>query len=323
MTLQSSGPISLSDIKAEFGGVDPISLRDYYALASGLPASGAISFSDFYGRRFIVYETITSDRAWSPKVNLANFIQIWVMGAGGSGGHGWPDTSGFTEGAASGSGGGAGGVAVSRIAASSLAGSYSITVGDGGVGVRLTDEGSRNGNAGSGSRFSGGGLDIRGNGGGAGQARYSSTSGSDTADSPGGIGGTATGGNLLNLQGGSGGRARATGEGSRRCSSGGGAPRFRTVDDGDGADAGNEGASAGRKAQDYSGFPPILTTYITGRNQTAIISSSIASFDATNGSNSGTSGSAIYGAGSGGCGQRSATGTGRGGNGIVYIIYEI
>lgn len=50
MTLQSSGPISLLDIQNEFGGANPISLSEYYNAASGVPASGTISLSDFYGK---------------------------------------------------------------------------------------------------------------------------------------------------------------------------------------------------------------------------------------------------------------------------------
>lgn len=49
MPLQSSGAISLSEIAGEFGGSVPHSLSEYYSAASGVPASGAISFSDFYG----------------------------------------------------------------------------------------------------------------------------------------------------------------------------------------------------------------------------------------------------------------------------------
>ena len=49
MGLQSSGSISLSDIAGEFGGSTPHSLSEYYDAASGIPASGQISFSSFYG----------------------------------------------------------------------------------------------------------------------------------------------------------------------------------------------------------------------------------------------------------------------------------
>jgi uncharacterized protein YkvS len=50
MVLQSSGAISLSNIQTEFGGTNPISISEYYAAAAGVPSSGAIDFSDFYGK---------------------------------------------------------------------------------------------------------------------------------------------------------------------------------------------------------------------------------------------------------------------------------
>ena len=49
MALQGSGPIKLSEIATEFGGTEPHSLSEYYSAATGVPASGVISVSDFYG----------------------------------------------------------------------------------------------------------------------------------------------------------------------------------------------------------------------------------------------------------------------------------
>lgn len=60
MALQTSGPITLTDIANEFGGTVPHSLSEYYAGGANVPAgtsgtngavpsSGAISLSDFYG----------------------------------------------------------------------------------------------------------------------------------------------------------------------------------------------------------------------------------------------------------------------------------
>ncbi len=58
MTLQASGAISLEDIQTEFGGANPISIEEYYRggvnvpiipETVGIPASGTISMSDFYG----------------------------------------------------------------------------------------------------------------------------------------------------------------------------------------------------------------------------------------------------------------------------------
>lgn len=66
MTLQSSGAITLANLQTEFGGSNPISLGEYYrngayvpSSATGVPASGAISLSNFYGASNIVTETIT------------------------------------------------------------------------------------------------------------------------------------------------------------------------------------------------------------------------------------------------------------------------
>ena len=50
MPLPASGAISLSQIAAEFGGSTPHSMSEYYAAASGIPSSGAISFSQFHGK---------------------------------------------------------------------------------------------------------------------------------------------------------------------------------------------------------------------------------------------------------------------------------
>lgn len=60
MTLPSSGPLTLADIQTEFGGSNPISLSEYYAGGSYVPAgtsgtygavpsSGTISIRNFYG----------------------------------------------------------------------------------------------------------------------------------------------------------------------------------------------------------------------------------------------------------------------------------
>lgn len=50
MALQASGAITMTQIQAEFGGATPISLSEYYGAATGVPASGAISMSQFYGK---------------------------------------------------------------------------------------------------------------------------------------------------------------------------------------------------------------------------------------------------------------------------------
>lgn len=70
MALPESGPISLGDIAAEFGGSTPHSLSEYYGVAAGVPANGTINMQDFYG---------TSN----------GFpVRIFMIGGGGVGGRG-------------------------------------------------------------------------------------------------------------------------------------------------------------------------------------------------------------------------------------------
>ena len=68
MALQSSGVISLSDLQTEFGGTNPISMSEYYRGGSyvtdnntGVPTSGTISLSNFYGAVNIFTLNITSN----------------------------------------------------------------------------------------------------------------------------------------------------------------------------------------------------------------------------------------------------------------------
>lgn len=60
MALPTSGPLSLANIQTEFGGANPISLSEYYAGGSlvpagttgtngAVPSSGTISIANFYG----------------------------------------------------------------------------------------------------------------------------------------------------------------------------------------------------------------------------------------------------------------------------------
>ncbi len=61
MTLHASGPISLSQVQTEFGGSNPIGLSEYYNKAAGIPASGQISVSQFYGKSSMLYLTISGN----------------------------------------------------------------------------------------------------------------------------------------------------------------------------------------------------------------------------------------------------------------------
>lgn len=77
MALQSSGAISLLDIANEFGGVVPHSLSEYYGVAAGVPSSGAISFSNFYGTSSATITLnnsyVVDDSVPSPGTSTATF----------------------------------------------------------------------------------------------------------------------------------------------------------------------------------------------------------------------------------------------------------
>ncbi len=62
MALQSSGQITIKDIADEFGGSEPHTLSEYYDAASGVPSSGMITVSDFYGKSAAISLTITSSQ---------------------------------------------------------------------------------------------------------------------------------------------------------------------------------------------------------------------------------------------------------------------
>jgi len=96
MAIQSSGAVSLSEIQAEFGGSNPVSLSEYYRGGSyvtdnntGVPTSGEVSLAaDFYGTAKTVSMTYE------------------VIGGGGEGGGGSYGGTGGSGGASSISGAG-------------------------------------------------------------------------------------------------------------------------------------------------------------------------------------------------------------------------
>ena len=80
MALQSSGAISINNIATEFGGSTPHSLSEYYGVDSGVPGSGEISISDFYGASNAVTQTASNNQTnivlssvfgsdWSSSIN--------------------------------------------------------------------------------------------------------------------------------------------------------------------------------------------------------------------------------------------------------------
>ena len=70
MALQSTGPLSLGDIGAEFGGTPPLSLSSYYGAAAGIPASGPLALSAFYGASSVFACQITGNQS---NLDLASY----------------------------------------------------------------------------------------------------------------------------------------------------------------------------------------------------------------------------------------------------------
>jgi hypothetical protein len=86
MTLPSSGSISLSQIRTEFGGSTPTNLSSYYrggayvpSTATSVPTSGAISLSQFYGASASAVVNYVSNGTFT--VDLSNWnIYSWTNG---------------------------------------------------------------------------------------------------------------------------------------------------------------------------------------------------------------------------------------------------
>jgi hypothetical protein len=72
MTIKSSGAISFTDIVNEFGDAGTKSISNYYGLDAGIPNSGAIKFSDFYGKVINARRTIGASTNYNARSDLSN-----------------------------------------------------------------------------------------------------------------------------------------------------------------------------------------------------------------------------------------------------------
>lgn len=110
MPLPTTGPLSLSDIAAEFGGTPPHSISEYFGAASGVPGQGlAIGVGHFRGKSGMWQHTITAnqqelnlrtyalangwDGASAAEITVASGIYIWsdnTAVAGLDTGGAWP-----------------------------------------------------------------------------------------------------------------------------------------------------------------------------------------------------------------------------------------
>lgn len=94
MAIQSSGAISLQDIQNEFGGSHPISLSEYYGVASGIPGSGQISLNQFYGASAgPVIERYFAMNGENDFVSHWYYFYEHPYGGGGESAYSWNDGS--------------------------------------------------------------------------------------------------------------------------------------------------------------------------------------------------------------------------------------
>jgi hypothetical protein len=197
MTLPVYGnPLSLSQIQTEFGGSNPISLSEYYAGgsyvpagtvgfpsgggATAIPTTGTISINNFFGAtKFTpVTNTYTTGSGNESVPVGAQNLTITVVGAGGYGGGSYTDFG--SDNYSSGGGGGGGGYALKTLA---------VAVGDWGNTITWSVGTTAGASSTSSGTLAAGSISITANGGSGGG------SGTSTQGGAGGGGGSATGGN--------------------------------------------------------------------------------------------------------------------------------
>lgn len=81
MTLQGSGQISISQMRDEYALGNPISMSSFYG-KNGLPGSGQIRFSDFYGKSNYLDQQVITVGAYS---NSPYYYRGLINGGGQAG----------------------------------------------------------------------------------------------------------------------------------------------------------------------------------------------------------------------------------------------
>lgn len=72
MTIKSSGSLSFTEITNEFGVASPVSMSNYYGLDEGIPSSGQIKFSDFYGKMINATRILGESQNFNARTDFTN-----------------------------------------------------------------------------------------------------------------------------------------------------------------------------------------------------------------------------------------------------------
>lgn len=88
MALQTSGPISLADIQAEFGGTNPISISEYYKNGVYVPSSIDSSLGPYWVNDQYEFKQVASSTTiiWN-SVTILSATDIGLAGSYSSGGY--------------------------------------------------------------------------------------------------------------------------------------------------------------------------------------------------------------------------------------------
>lgn len=317
MALTSSGQLKVSEIATEFSDTAPHQLSEFYSAATGIPTSGQITVSNFYGAAASAggggaqgQQAFTSTGTFNFTVpnGVTSISAVVISGGGGS--SACPGTSNLSAG-----GGGGGGLSYGTISVTAGE-TLSVIVGVGGSGGTGSTGA---GTAGGVSQIKRGStilLEATGGGGGfnTGTVGASGLGSRGTASSGGGNGGT--GGGALNNNGGGGGGG-AGGYSGNGGNAGAGNSGVGAGGQGGGGGGGG-GQSAGGTNNNGGGGVNIYGEGASGAGG-SVNSPGLGGSGATSGGAGGIGGS--YGGGAGGVEDDTSSVGKAGGNGAARIIW--
>lgn len=78
MPIPTTGPLNFTNLQAEFGGVEPIRMTEYYRLGPNVPVSGQVSLSNFRGSYDTFFTTLTANT-----LNLDLYAYLTSLGWNG------------------------------------------------------------------------------------------------------------------------------------------------------------------------------------------------------------------------------------------------